>query len=590
MNQFFKSVLSTVVGIFLFNIFVAIMLFIGLIGSLALSSSSTTIENNSVLVLKLSGTLSETAGNNFLGKLTGNNLNELGLNQLRFAIKEAGKNDDIKGIYLEGGILEGGYASLQELRNLLSEFKKTGKWIVAYADEYTQGAYYVASVANDVLINPQGSIDWHGLSAQPMFVKDATAKIGIKYNVIKVGKYKSATEMYTEEKMSDANKEQVGVFINGTWKTICKDVAQSRNVNVDSLNAYADRLIGLEETANLKKYHLVDALLYSDEVKGYINKKLGQETEENINRLDLTQMVENKSDVSLGDQIAVYYASGAIVQENVGGMLAGESSIVATTVCKDLEQLMNDDNIKAVVLRVNSGGGDAYASEQIWHQVAKLKEKKPVVVSMGDYAASGAYYFSSVANWIVAQPTTLTGSIGIFGVIPDFSGLTTEKLGLKFDVVQTNKNSSFGNIYARSLNQSETMFLRTKIENGYKLFKKRVESGRKMTPNYVEDIAQGRVWLGTDARRVGLVDALGGIDDAIVKAALLAKVTDYTLTDYPKTPSWLESLESEANRTTYIDDQLRATLGIYYEPLMMVRSLHKSARVQAQLPFVLNVK
>ena len=591
MNSFFKSVLATVVGLIIFGLIVLISGMISIAGMIATADTGNSLRDNSVLVLNLSGTIKEQASENILGQLTGNTVNAIGLNDILSAIRKAKENEKIKGIYIEAGYLDASYATLQEIRNALADFKASKKWIVSYADIYTQGAYYVSSLADEVLINPQGMLDWHGLGAQPMFIKDAAEKFGIRYQVIKVGKYKSATEMFTEEGMSPANREQVSAFINGTWQIVCRSVADSRKIKVDSLNAYADRLISLEEAADLKRYRLVDRLVYADEIKSLINARLEQERDKTINQLGIADMRNVSSDEEKGtDEIAVYYAQGDIVQNAAMGLFNQGDNIVAQTMCKDLEDLMNNDDVKAVVIRINSGGGDAYASEQIWHQVALLKAKKPVVVSMGDYAASGAYYLSCNANWIVAQPTTLTGSIGIFGVIPDFSNLVTQKLGVKFDEIKTNKNSTFGNLYARPLNQEETFYLTQKIHRGYALFRQRVADGRKLSVDAVERIAQGHVWLGKDAKNIKLVDQLGGLDVAIKKAAELARTTDYYTYDYPAPASWIDMFVQQTNRSNYIDEQLRATLGVYYEPLMMARRISSRHAVQAQIPFVLNMK
>ena len=589
MKEFFKYVTATVVGLFVFSIVVTILCVMSLVGMVAADSSTKSVSENSVFVLNLAGTIQEQGEDNVLGQLTGNTLNNLGLDQILSGIRKARDNDRIKGIYIEAGLLETSYATLQEIRNALLDFKKHGKWIVTYADTYTQGTYYVSSVADKIFINPQGMLDWHGLSAQPMFIKDVAAKFGIRYQVVKVGAYKSATEYYTEERMSDANRRQVTAFIDGTWRNVCKEVAQSRKVSVDSLNAYADRLLIFEGTENLKKYKLVDGLIYADNVKTEVKKMLKIDDDDAIAQLSLADMA-NVPEKEAGDEIAVYFAQGTIVQNAAAGLFSQSAQIVSTTVCKDLEQLMNDDDVKAVVIRVNSGGGDAYASEQIWHQVAKLKTKKPVVISMGDYAASGAYYMSCVADWIVAQPTTLTGSIGIFGVIPDYSGLVTQKLGVKFDEVKTNKYSGFGNILARPLNADEIGYLTAYVNRGYQLFRKRVADGRRMSVPQVEKIAQGHVWLGQDALINRLVDQLGGLSTAVTKAAQLAKVKEYHTTEYPAAPSILDQLFSSATHGSYLDEQLRTTLGDFYEPFALIRKLNQREAIQAELPFYLNMK
>lgn len=590
MKNFLKQVLATIVGLIIFGAIAGVMGVVSIIGMIASGEATQKVSDNSVMVLNLSGVIEEQGQENILGQLTGNTVNNLGLDNILSAIKKAKNNDNIKGIYIEAGVLQTGYATMQEIRNALLDFKKSGKWIVAYADSYSQGTYYIATAADKIFINPKGMIDWHGLGSQPQFYKDLMAKFGVRYQVVKVGTYKSFTETYTEDKMSDANRTQVSAFINGTWNNVRKAVAESRKINPDSLNAYADRLIMFEPTANLLKYKMVDGLIYSDQVKNEVKKLLKIGQDRSINQIGLAEMANIKGGKSTGDQIAVYYAYGSIVQAGGASLFSQGHSIVGPDVCKDLEDLMNDDNVKAVVIRVNSGGGDAYASEQIWHQVAELKKKKPVVISMGDYAASGAYYMSCPANWIVAQPNTLTGSIGIFAAIPDMSGLITQKLGVKFDEVKTNRNSTFGNVMARPFNDEELSYLQGYVNRGYQLFRQRVADGRHQKTSDIEKIAQGRVWLGSDALKIKLVDQLGGLDDAVAKAASLAKLTDYHTKNYPAAPSLTDQFLASVGRKSYLDEQLRLTLGDLYEPFMMLKSMNEREVLQARIPFVLNIK
>lgn len=590
MKNFFKQVLATVVGLIAFGAIVTFMGIISIVGMIASGDSTPEVSNNSVMVLNLSGVIDEQGQEDFLGTLTGNTMSNLGLDNMLSAIKKAKDNDKIKGIYIEAGILQAGYATMQEIRNALLDFKKKGKWIVAYGDTYTQGTYYIASAADKVYLNPKGMIDWHGLGAQPQFYKDLMAKFGVRYQVVKVGTYKSFTETYTEDKMSDANRTQVSAYINGTWNNICKAVSESRKISTDSLNAYADRLITFEPAENILKYKMVDALIYADQVKDEIKKMLKIGKDKKIKQIGLSEMANIKDKKAKGDEIAVYYAYGSIVQSGAASVLSQEHSIVGPEVCKDLEDLMNDDDVKAVVVRINSGGGDAYASEQLWHQMVELKKKKPVVVSMGDYAASGAYYMSCPANWIVAQPNTLTGSIGIFAAIPDMSGLITQKLGVKFDEVKTNRNSTFGNVMARPFNDEELDYLQAYVNRGYQLFRQRVADGRRQKTADIEKVAQGRVWLGSDALKIKLVDELGGLNQAVAKAASLAKLKEYHTKNYPAVPSWTEQLMASAGRNNYLDEQLRLTLGDLYEPFVMLRSMNEREVLQARIPFVLNIK
>jgi len=590
MKNFFKQVLATVVGLIAFGAIVTFMGIISIVGMIASGDSTPEVSNNSVMVLNLSGVIDEQGQEDFLGTLTGNTMSNLGLDNMLSAIKKAKDNDKIKGIYIEAGILQAGYATMQEIRNALLDFKKKGKWIVAYGDTYTQGTYYIASAADKVYLNPKGMIDWHGLGAQPQFYKDLMAKFGVRYQVVKVGTYKSFTETYTEDKMSDANRTQVSAYINGTWNNICKAVSESRKISTDSLNAYADRLITFEPAENILKYKMVDGLIYADQVKDEIKKMLKIGKDKKIKQIGLSEMANIKDKKAKGDEIAVYYAYGSIVQSGAASVLSQEHSIVGPEVCKDLEDLMNDDDVKAVVVRINSGGGDAYASEQLWHQMVELKKKKPVVVSMGDYAASGAYYMSCPANWIVAQPNTLTGSIGIFAAIPDMSGLITQKLGVKFDEVKTNRNSTFGNVMARPFNDEELSYLQAYVNRGYRLFRQRVADGRRQKTADIEKVAQGRVWIGSDALKIKLVDELGGLNQAVAKAAALAKLKEYHTKNYPAVPSWTEQLMASAGRNNYLDEQLRLTLGDLYEPFVMLRSMNEREVLQARIPFVLNIK
>lgn len=592
MKDFIKNVLATMVGMFGFFIVMGVIGMMSIIGMIASGNAAQNVEKNSVFVLNLSGTISEQGSENPLSMFTGDNSLNSGLNDILSSIKKAKANDDIKGIYIEAGALAANYATLQEIRNALADFRKSGKWIVAYGDFYTQGAYYVASVADKVYINPKGIVDWHGIGAQTMFYKDFMAKFGVKWEVVKVGTFKSATETFTEEKMSDANRLQTQTFIDGTWRNVCDAVSKSRGISVDSLNSYADSYLALQATETLVKAKMVDGMMYGDQVKDAVKKMMKLEKGDDIAQLTLNDMLNVKGGKVEGSEIAVYYAEGDIVQDPKAATMFGNNNYIASRkVCKDLEDLMNDDDVKAVVVRINSGGGDAYASEQMWHQMSELRKVKPVVVSMGDYAASGAYYMSAPASWIVAQPNTLTGSIGIFAVIPDLSGLVTTKLGVRFDEVKTNRNSTFGNLMARPFNAEEKAMLQASVNRGYSLFRQRVAEGRRLPVESVEKIAQGRVWLATDALNIKLVDQLGGIDDAVKKAAQLAKLKDYYTSDYPAAASWMDAmLNSMSSSGTYLDEQLRQTLGDFYQPFTMLRSIDKREAIQARIPYAISIK
>ena len=590
MKQFLKYVLATVTGIVLVMVIMGVLGAISLVGMAAASAGNTQVEENSVFTLSLSGQLDERAANNPLSELTGQVSKSLGLDDILTAIKKAKDNEDIKGIYLEAGaFMADTPASAHAIREALLDFKKSGKWIIAYGDSYTQTTYYICSVADKLFLNPEGMVDWHGLSSSPYFVKDLLAKFGVKVQLCKVGKYKSAPEMLTADQMSEPNREQVTAYMSGVWKVMLNDVSKSRKISVDSLNAYADQFIALADQQRLVQTKMVDKLLYTDEVKGEVKKMLKIDADDDISQLTLSEMSGVKGKKKEGEQIAVYYAYGEIVDTGTGSAMDDEHSIVANTVCKDLHKLMEDDDVKAVVLRVNSPGGSAYASEQIWHAVTQLKAKKPVVVSMGGYAASGGYYISCNANYIYTEPTTLTGSIGIFGMFPDFSGLLKDKLGVKFDEVKTNKHAAFGTI-ARPFNDEELALLGNYIDRGYNLFRKRVADGRKLKVEQVEEIAQGRVWLGCDALPIKLVDAIGSLDDAVKKAAELAKLKEYHTSAYPNEPSWLDALLDTAGDKSYLDEQMEATLGEYYEPFKLVKNLNRQSAIQARLPFYMTVK
>ena len=591
MKDFFKYTAATVVGIIVFTIVCVALSVMSIVGMVASASATQAVEKNSVLVLKLNGSIDEQGTDNTIGKLTGNYIPSTGLNDILSAIKKAKDEENIKGIYIDAGVLSTDYATLQEIRSALEDFRKSGKKIIAYADTYSQGSYYLASVADNIYLNPIGMVDWHGIGAQPVFYKDMLAKFGIKFKVVKVGTFKSATETYTEEHMSNANRLQTKMFLDGTWKQVCYAVSKSRGISVDSLNRYADELLMFQSAESLLKRKVVDGLAYASDMKDIAKAQFGIGKDDDLNRLFVSDMTNVKEKQTSGEEIAIYYAYGDIVQSEKVSLLGGGSHcIVGSTVCNDLKDLMDDDDVKAVVIRVNSGGGDAFASEQIWHQVMELKKKKPVVVSMGGYAASGAYYMSAPASWIVAQPTTLTGSIGIFAVFPDMSGLVTQKLGVKFDEVKTNRNSTFGNLMARPFNEEETAVMQQYVNRGYQLFRKRVADGRRLPVESVEKIAQGRVWLGADAIGLKLVDQLGGLNDAVAKAAKLAKLGEYYTVDYPAPSSWIDQLLAGASDAGSVDARLRLTLGDLYEPVSLMRNLDKHEALQARIPFAINMK
>lgn len=590
MKDFFKNVLATAVGVLLVGFITGFFMVVSLVG-MALSQSETApVADNSVLVLRLTGSLSERANDDVLASLFGDRIPKLGLATMTEAIRQAKESDKVKGIYIEAGAFApDSYASLAAIRRELEEFRKAGKWIIAYGDSYTQGAYYLASVADKVYLNPQGQVDWHGLGSEPVFVKDLLAKLNVRMQVAKVGTYKSATEMFTGEKMSDADRQQTTAYLTGIWQNVVSAVGKSRSLTAQQLNGYADSLVSLAAPQDYVRMRMVDELLYTDQVRQTVKKKLGLSPDDEIPQVSMSDLLAAGPEDKKGDEIAIYYAVGDIV-DGVVAMPSRESVIDAQKVCADLQDLAKDKDVKAVVLRVNSPGGSAYASEQIWHQVMELKKVKPVVVSMGSYAASGGYYISCPANWIVAEPNTLTGSIGIFGMFPDVSGLLREKLGLKFDEVKTNKYALFGT-RSRPFTADEISHLESYIDRGYKLFRQRVADGRRLKVDQVEQVAQGHVWLGQDALRVGLVDQLGGVEVALRKAAQLAKLTQWHSTAYPVLPDYLSQLLElpGAARGNYLDEQMRQSLGAYYEPFALIRDLQAQNPIQARLPFEPNI-
>lgn len=511
MKDFFKFTLATLTGIVLSGIVLFIIGIATLVGIISSSDTETVVKKNSVMMLDLKGTLVERTQESLeglLGKFTGEAGNTYGLDDILASIKKAKENDNIKGIYIQASWLDAPYASLQAIRTALEDFKESGKFVVAYSDNYTQGLYYLSSVADKVMLNPKGMIEWRGLASAPIFYKDLLQKLGIEMQVFKVGTYKSAVEPFTSTEMSPANKEQVTAFIGSTWNQILDGVSASRKIEKDSLNAYADRMLMFYPSDESVKCGLADTLIYQNNVRSYLKTLVKINEDDRLPILGLDDMINIKKSVpkdKSGDILAVYYASGEITDYD--GSATSDEGIVGSKMIRDLRKLKEDDNVKAVVLRVNSPGGSAFASEQIWHAVKELKANKPVIVSMGDYAASGGYYISCAADSIIAEPTTLTGSIGIFGMIPNVKGLT-EKIGLTFDVVKTNKFSDFGNLM-RPVNGDERALLQMMISQGYDLFVSRCAEGRHMTKEGIEKIAEGRVWTGEMAKGIGLVDEPG---------------------------------------------------------------------------------
>ena len=591
MKSFIKYTMATVVGIFLTMTLFTIISIISLAGMMATEGMSAPIKEKSILRLDLSGTLAERSESNPFAALMGEENTALSLEDALLALDKAAKNENIIGVYLEGGAMGANPGMAQELRQALVEFKESGKWVVAYGDSYGKTAYYLSSVADSVLLNPEGNVDFGGMASQIMFYKDVMEKIGVKMQVFKVGTYKSAVEPFICTEMSPANREQVTSYLFSIWTNMLKDVAASRNMEMGKLNSLADSLTMISEASVALNGGLVDKLCYMDEVKAILREKSGLEDEDDdLVFASVADVAKSETlDEKVDEQVAVYYAYGEIVQSQGTGLgISQEHQIVGEKMIKDLQDLREDDDVKAVVIRVNSPGGSAFASEQIWREVCLLKEKKPVVVSMGGMAASGGYYISCAANRIFAEPTTLTGSIGIFGMIPDMSELMTEKIGLKFDVVKTNEMSDIGTM-ARPFNEAESAQMQKMINRGYDLFTKRVADGRGMAQDSVKLIAEGRVWTGEQGLNIGLVDELGNLDDAVAHAAELAKVEKFRAVGYPAPDNPFEQLLNQT-KGGYLDSELRELLGEGYAVYSLVRNVKDADRIQARMPFEMNIQ
>lgn len=589
MKDFLKFTLATITGIIVSGVvlfFVSILVFFSMVSS---SESETQVHKNSIMMLDLNGALVERSQDNPFDFLLGDEYSTYGMDDILSSIKKAKENDDIKGIYIQATSLGTGFASLEEIRNALKDFKESGKFIIAYGDTYTQGLYYLSSVADKVLLNPQGMIEWRGLASTPMFFKDLLAKIGVEMQVFKVGTYKSAVEPFISTEMSPANREQVNVYLSSIWGQITSDVAESRKVSVDSLNAIADRMMMFHPATESVSCGLADTLIYKNDVRNYLKAMIGIDKDDRMHILGLKDMVNVKKNVpkdKSGNIIAVYYAYGEI--DGTSSSSTGEEGINSKKVIKDLRKLQEDEDVKAVVLRVNSPGGSAFGSEQIWYAVSELKKEKPVIVSMGDYAASGGYYISCNADTIVAEPTTLTGSIGIFGMFPNAKGLT-EKIGLNFDVVKTNQYSDFG-MLTRPMTDGEKNLIQMYVNQGYDLFLTRCSDGRGISKEELDKIAQGRVWTGSTAKELGLVDELGGLDKAVEIAIAKAGVDAYTVMNYPAKESFFESLMN-TNPGNYIKARMmKGTIGEVYQQFSALENFEKADRIQARVPFELNIQ
>ena len=560
---------KTLIGI---GLYFGICFLFGLLMGDMMSTPKTKLEENTIYRIDLKGTLVEQAGEEnpfdaLFAEMYGQSTTTVGLSDLLSNIALAKDNDKILGIYLKGGSLSAGPASAKALRDALLDFKQSGKFVIAYADSYSQTNYYIASVADKIFFNPVGSLAWDGLTAQKEYYTRLFEKIGIEMQILKVGTFKSAVEPYFRTSMSDADRKQTEQYLGGIWSEMKSAVGQSRQIATEQLNTYADECMSLQPQEKYLTYNFVDSLVYIQEMDSILRTYAGTKDYKQLSNSKMTNVERTK--IEAKDKVAVLYAEGAISDEGAEGIVEGK-------ILKTIKKIYKDDDVKAVVFRVNSPGGSADASEQIWHAMKMLQDKGvPVVVSMGDYAASGGYYISCNADYIYAEPTTLTGSIGIFGTVPNINKLR-EKVGLDIDGVSTNKHSALNvNAIYRGMNSQETALMQNMVERGYDLFTRRCADGRGMSQDDIKQIGEGRVWLGKDAIEIGLVDSLGNINDAINKAVEMAQLGEYELVNYPEKKDPFEEMLKMFDTTTP-EERL----------IMQVREFAAKPRIMALMPEV----
>ena len=560
---------KTLIGI---GLYFGICFLFGLLMGDMMSTPKTKLEKNTIYRIDLKGTLVEQAGEEnpfdaLFAEMYGQSTTTVGLSDLLSNIALAKDNDKILGIYLKGGMLSAGPASAKALRDALLDFKQSGKFVIAYADSYSQTNYYIASVADKIFFNPVGSLAWDGLTAQKEYYTRLFEKIGIEMQILKVGTFKSAVEPYFRTSMSDADRKQTEQYLGGIWSEMKSAVGQSRQIATEQLNTYADECMSLQPQEKYLTYNFVDSLVYIQEMDSILRTYAGTKDYKQLSTSKMTNVERTK--IEAKDKVAVLYAEGAISDEGAEGIVEGK-------ILKTIKKIYKDDDVKAVVFRVNSPGGSADASEQIWHAMKMLQDKGvPVVVSMGDYAASGGYYISCNADYIYAEPTTLTGSIGIFGTVPNINKLR-EKVGLDIDGVSTNKHSALNvNAIYRGMNPQETALMQNMVERGYDLFTRRCADGRGMSQDDIKQIGEGRVWLGKDAIEIGLVDSLGNINDAINKAVEMAQLGEYELVNYPEKKDPFEEMLKMFDTTTP-EERL----------IMQVREFAAKPRIMALMPEV----
>jgi protease-4 len=590
MKQFFKFMFASMLGTIL-TLGVVFLLLIGIIVSAVSFSSKeeVIVSENTILHIKLEGMVTDRSFDNPIQGFDFNamkNKYEPGLNEILTNLKKAKTDPNIKGIYLDLGDVPAGISLLEEIRNGLLDFKKSGKFIYSYSEMYSQKAYYLASVSDKIYLNKEGGIDFHGLAAEIMFFKGLLQKLDVDVQIIRHGKFKSAIEPFMLDKMSDANREQTRMFVGSIWNHIVNNISVSRKIDVAQLQNIADSML-VQTAEDAVKYKFVDQLVYKDEMIDALKSKLGIETKDEIQYVTLSKYKDAKTADSKikfsKNKIAIVYAVGAIE-----GGEGDDLTIGSERISEAIRQARNDSNVKAIVLRVNSPGGDALASEVIWREVALAKKTKPVVVSMGDYAASGGYYIACAANKIIASPTTITGSIGVFGMIPNLQKLFNNKLGITIDTVMTNKNaiSISGN---RPLSSYQEKVIQNQIERIYATFIGHVADGRKMTVSQVDSIGQGRVWSGFDAKRIGLIDDFGGMDKAIEEAVKLAKLSEYKVIEYPIQKDFFQQIIKSLSGDDASSKILQKELGENYTFYKTLKSISSMKKIQARLPFVINL-
>ena len=584
-RKFWRVVFGSMLGFFFSMILISILymvMLISMIGTLASASKETaSIKNNSVLLLNLNQNVAERVIETPFDKFNTYN-SQIGLNDILACIKNAATDPKIQGIYLNSATVGASPASVKEIHDALVQFKKYGKFIYAYSDVLAQNGYYLASVADKIILNPAGELDFKGYAFQVMFYKGLIDKLDVDVQILRHGQFKSAVEPYMLDKMSEANREQLTVLSNSLWKVFVDDISAARKIPVDSLNAIADNLLCASPEDALR-LRMVDQLGYPGDMEKLLKSKLNVGEDEDINFVTIGKYKKAvTNDTKAADKIAVVYAVGEI-HDGKGDNSRG---IYSESFIKEFKKAYKDKDVKAIVLRINSPGGSALASENIWREIENAKKAgKIVVTSMGDYAASGGYYIACNSNYILAQPNTLTGSIGVFGMIPSFQNFLKNKLGVTVDVVKTNQHADYGT-GLRPLDETELATLQASIEQIYSTFTQRVADGRKMTVAQVDSIGQGRVWAGVDALNLGLVDKLGNIDDAIDKAAELAKVSNYSIVYYPKQKDWFTLLFSNEDD---IEAALKAKLGRLYFTYEGIDRILNQEGVQARIPMEISI-